>query len=133
MLVTTFDTVLGSPLDATTTLRHTIAEGNMWGGNAELLNISTSKYMRFNLASAETQRRLSNLLERQNRCAEFATILRALGKSRIANNLNQLAYSANIGDLTFENPAVVAQINEAYEAIIYIRALLIKQSGIVAL
>ena len=58
----------------------------------------------------------------------IAQILGLLGQSRIANNLNQLAYHANIGSLAMDETAI-AQLDEAYEQIIVLRQTLIKALG----
>ncbi|MEM0909425.1 MAG: plasmid mobilization relaxosome protein MobC [Pseudomonadota bacterium] len=125
MLTRTFDTALGLPLDSSVTLRITSAERMRWQHHADQFDMSTSKYIRMMMASEDSQRKLSILLSRENRRQDYAVILHALGKSRIASNLNQLAHAANVGNVVF-TPDVVAQINEAYEVILYIRTLLIK-------
>ncbi|MHA3914245.1 plasmid mobilization protein [Halovulum sp. GXIMD14793] len=60
--------------------------------------------------------------------AALAQVLALLGQSRIANNLNQLAYHANIGALSIE-PAEQEQINEAYAYVGQMRALLLRALG----
>ena len=59
----------------------------------------------------------------------IAQILGLLGQSRIANNLNQLAYHANVGSLVMDDDAQ-AQIKEAYDHVIYLRQALIKALGL---
>lgn len=59
----------------------------------------------------------------------LAQILGLLGQSRIANNLNQLAYHANVGSLTMDETAQ-AQISEAYDHVIFIRQTLLKALGL---
>lgn len=54
----------------------------------------------------------------------LAECLALLGHSRMASNLNQLAYHANIGALVVDD-VVKAQITESYDAIREMRALLI--------
>ncbi|MEM8617012.1 MAG: hypothetical protein AAGF20_08765 [Pseudomonadota bacterium] len=54
----------------------------------------------------------------------LAECLALLGQSRMASNLNQLAYHANIGALVVDDE-VKGQINESYEAIREMRSLLI--------
>ncbi|WP_299870658.1 plasmid mobilization relaxosome protein MobC [uncultured Hoeflea sp.] len=61
--------------------------------------------------------------------AAIAQLLGLLGQSRIANNLNQLAYQANIGALAMDDHAL-DQIEEAYEHIRSMRALLIRALGL---
>ena len=51
--------------------------------------------------------------------------LALLGQSRMANNLNQLAYQANIGALDMDDTSRT-QIDEAYAYIGEMRALLVK-------
>ena len=58
-----------------------------------------------------------------------AMILGALGKTRIASNLNQLAKAANSGSLPV-NEDVIKALNEAVQAILWIRDTLIKAMGI---
>ena len=58
----------------------------------------------------------------------IAEALALLGQSRIANNLNQIAYRANIGALEI-NAEEREQIEEAYAHIIAIRALLVAALG----
>ena len=55
---------------------------------------------------------------------DLAQILGLLGQSRIANNLNQLAYQANIGALVVDEE-VQAQIEEAYDHVAFIRKTLL--------
>lgn len=58
----------------------------------------------------------------------IAQVLGLLGQSRIASNLNQLAYQANIGALEMDERAL-AQIEEAYLHITAMRGLLLKALG----
>ncbi|MEC8196386.1 MAG: hypothetical protein VX228_08725 [Pseudomonadota bacterium] len=60
--------------------------------------------------------------------AALAQVLALLGQSRIAKNLNQLAYHANIGALSIA-PQEQQQINEAYDHIVLIRSLLLRALG----
>lgn len=50
----------------------------------------------------------------------IAQILGLLGQSRIANNLNQLAYHANVGALIMEEETT-ARISEAHAHIVFLR------------
>ncbi len=61
----------------------------------------------------------------------ISQILGLLGQSRIANNLNQLAYHANVGSLAMEEETVT-QITEAHEHIVFLRKTLIKALGLKA-
>ncbi|MGH1464113.1 MAG: plasmid mobilization protein [Cognatishimia sp.] len=57
-----------------------------------------------------------------------AEALALLGQSRIASNLNQLAYHANIGTLAMDESAK-HQIAEAYAQVLSIRSLLMQALG----
>lgn len=61
--------------------------------------------------------------------ASMARVLGMLGDSRIANNLNQLAFHANTGTLLIDDQTT-DQINEAYEHICFMRDELIKALGL---
>lgn len=121
--------ILGLPLDATMTFRlpHILKE--QLAQESRALDISNSAYVVLCLADSKAQRKLADIFMLQQRRTEYAQILRALGQSRIANNLNQIAYQLNTGNLIF-TPDVAAQIHEAYEAIITIRSLLIEGMGV---
>ena len=58
----------------------------------------------------------------------IAQILGLLGQSRIANNLNQLAYHANVGSLAMDNETR-GQIEEAYDHILFLRQTLLQALG----
>lgn len=59
----------------------------------------------------------------------IAQLLGLLGQSRIANNLNQLAYAANSGSLLFDDETQVI-ISEAYQHVCFMRSQLILALGI---
>ncbi len=59
----------------------------------------------------------------------LARALALLGRSRIANNLNQLAHHANTGSLLLDDDTV-SQIDEAYRHIITMRNALITALGL---
>lgn len=60
---------------------------------------------------------------------ELARLLGALGKSRIANNINQLAKAANSGSLPV-NHDVLNSLNDAVETVHWMRESLIKALGL---
>lgn len=60
----------------------------------------------------------------------LARALALLGASRIANNLNQLAYHANIGSLIMDEDTS-AQIDEAYAHVRLIRDELVSALGLI--
>lgn len=59
----------------------------------------------------------------------LAQILGLLGQSRIANNLNQLAYHANIGSLAMDE-MTKNQIEEAYDHVLVMRKELVRALGL---
>ncbi|MBL0701083.1 MAG: plasmid mobilization relaxosome protein MobC [Desulfosarcina sp.] len=59
----------------------------------------------------------------------FAQLLGAIGKSRLANNINQLAKAANSGSLPV-NKEIIDSLNDAVEAIKWMRETLIKALGL---
>ncbi len=60
---------------------------------------------------------------------EIAKLLGALGQSRIASNINQLAKAANSGSLPV-NHDVLHSLNEAVESVHWMRHKLIKALGL---
>lgn len=62
--------------------------------------------------------------------AALARILGMMGQSRIANNLNQLAYQANTGSLLVDEKTE-KEIHEAYAHTLFIRAELVKALGLI--
>lgn len=59
----------------------------------------------------------------------IAKLLAALGSSRIASNINQLAKAANSGSLPV-NKEIIDALNEAVDAVRWMRDTLIKGMGI---
>lgn len=59
----------------------------------------------------------------------LAQILAKLGESRIANNLNQIAYHANCGSLVLDD-VTIEEINEACLHVAWMRTQLIKALGL---
>jgi len=59
----------------------------------------------------------------------LAQILAKLGESRIANNLNQVAYHANCGSLILED-VTIEEINEACLHVAWMRTQLIEALGL---
>lgn len=90
--------------------------------------MTLSAYIRACLFAEETKRRKrrSNTVVADKKAVAEALAL--LGQSRIANNLNQLAYQANIGALVMEDRER-AKIEEAYSHILALRGLLVAALG----
>ena len=59
----------------------------------------------------------------------LAQVLGKLGESRIANNLNQMAYEANCGSLLLDEQTFT-QIKEAYEHVCSMRQHLLEALGV---
>ena len=89
--------------------------------------MALSTYLRATALSQSLPRRRKSGVSIQDREA-IAQVIGLLGQSRIANNLNQLAYHANIGTLEFDEDAN-AQIHEAYDMALAMRADLLKALG----
>lgn len=90
--------------------------------------MTLSAYIRacvFAEQSRRRKRRPASVVEDKKAIAEALALL---GQSRIANNLNQLAYHANINALAI-GPDEAAQIEEAYEYVLSIRSLLLTALG----
>lgn len=91
--------------------------------------MALSTYIRAQLLNKQIPRRktcsVASVADKQM----LAQILGLLGQSRIANNLNQLAYHANVGALIVDDEAR-EQISEAYEHVIFLRQSLIKALGL---
>ncbi len=90
--------------------------------------MALSAFIRARALSEELpKRRIPKTAPIQDQVA-LAQVLALLGQSRIANNLNQLAYHANIGALSIEQREQ-DQINEAYDHIQLMRGLLLRALG----
>ena len=90
--------------------------------------MTLSAYIRACVFAEETRRRKrkpKNVIEDRQAAAEALALL---GQSRIASNLNQLAYHANIGML-IEDDEAKAQIAEANKHLLAIRTLLMTALG----
>lgn len=87
--------------------------------------MTLSAYIRACVFAEEERRRKrrpKNIVADKKAMAEALALL---GQSRIANNLNQLAYQANIGALAMDEDTRY-QIDEAYLFVAEMRGLLIK-------
>ncbi|WP_375228590.1 plasmid mobilization protein [Roseobacter sp. S98] len=90
--------------------------------------MTLSAYIRACVFAEETQRRKSRPRTVVADKKAAAEALALLGQSRIASNLNQLAYQANIGALVIQE-AEQAQLCEATGHLAAIRALLLQALG----
>jgi hypothetical protein len=92
-------------------------------------NMSLSAYIRQRLFDEKAKPRKS----RNNRPVKdhqtLASVLSALGDSRIASNLNQIAKSANMGTIEV-NPALEQELDEACQHVRHIRFMLMRSLGL---
>lgn len=88
------------------------------------VGMTLSTYVRACVFGQEAKRRKSRPKYIVADKKAVAEALALLGQSRIANNLNQLAYHANIGALDIGD-VELSQVNEAYEHVLFIRSLLV--------
>ena len=93
-------------------------------------SMSVSAYIRQCVFGEQTTRRKRAARVPVQDEQSLAKVLGLLGQSRIANNLNQLAYQANSGSLVMDDGAC-AQIEEAYKHVRFMRRELIKALGLV--
>lgn len=94
----------------------------------EAAGMSLGAYIRTRLLGGDaTPRRTRGKFPVKDHKA-LARALAALGASRLSNNLNQLAHSANMGGLPV-TPETEAELKEAYRAVQDIRAELMKALG----
>lgn len=108
---------------STVTIRLTLAERAKLEELAAGMTLST--YVRACLFEREEKRRKRRPQTTVADKRAMAEVLALLGQSRIANNLNQLAYQANIGELEMDEREV-RQIAEAYAYVGQMRQMLIK-------
>lgn len=90
--------------------------------------MALSTYIRATVLSEVLPRRKRRSIASVADKQMLAQILGLLGQSRIANNLNQLAYHANIGALVMDEVSQ-EQIAEANNHVAFLRQTLIKALG----
>ena len=95
---------------------------------AQDMNMSQAAFIRAKVFDGLPlkQKKIAATLDHQT----LAKLLMMLGESRIANNLNQLAKHANCGTLELDSKELEAQINESYEAVIWMRQTLLQSLGL---
>lgn len=92
---------------------------------ADAVGMSQSAYIRKCLFGNKASKRVVPEADR----LLLAQILAKLGESRIANNLNQIAYHANCGSLILED-VTIEEINEACLHVAWMRTQLIIALGL---
>lgn len=116
-------------LSKPTSIRFTHDERVRVDEMTQTLGVSFSELVRLRLFSRDFEKSYQMLTMRKAERLELAHILAALGESRIANNLNQIAYACNTGSLVISHD-VIAQLNEAYDTVMWIRKTLILHLGV---
>ena len=98
---------------------------------AQNLGVSNAALIRLKLFSKDFEQSYKLLCMKRHERNELAQVLSALGASRIANNLIQIANAVNTGTLEV-TPDVIAKLNEAYDTVMWMRQMLIKGLGVKA-
>ena len=91
--------------------------------------MALSVYVRAKALGEESPRRRRRSSSSVADKERLAQILGLLGQSRIANNLNQLAYQANVGSLAMD-AETKAQISETQDHVLFLRKTLINALGL---
>ena len=91
--------------------------------------MSVSEYIRQCVHGTDAEPKKRNIRTPVKDEQSLARALALLGQSRIANNLNQLAYHANTGSLLLDEQTL-AQIKETHDHISWMRKHLIAALGL---
>lgn len=97
---------------------------------AKNLDISQGAFIRakvFDGLSIQQKHNKSNALADRE---SLSQLLLLLGETRIANNLNQLAKHANMGNLNLKSEEIESQLEEAYATVQWMRKTLLKSLGL---
>lgn len=109
-------------------IRLTDAEKSLLLARAGRVPLGT--YIRDALLSGDAQAKRRRIVNPVADHAALARVLAALGQSRLANNLNQLAKAVNIGALPI-TPETEAEIADACRAVSAMRGDLVRALGLV--
>jgi len=93
-------------------------------------SVSLSAYIRQQVFGEATQKRKSRHRNPVKDQQALARVLGLLGRTRIANNLNQLAKDSNCGSLVLDED-MNAKIEEAYAHVMSMRNDLIRALGLI--
>jgi len=91
--------------------------------------MAVSAFIRESVFGADTSRRKRRSHKPVKDQAAMSQVLGLLGKTKIANNLNQLAHHANTGSLLIDDETL-RQIDEAYVHVIEMRDALVRALGL---
>lgn len=116
-------------LTDTFSMRLTPSERLLGDERAAALGISLSALVRLRVFSKDFEESFKLLMMHEYERKELAQILAALGQSRVASNINQIAKAMNMGMLHV-TPDVIAQVNEAVDMVKWIRNKLILKLGV---
>lgn len=122
-------TVVKQLLTVPYSIRFTQKEHQRLAFMAAELSIKRTEFIRACVFREEVERAFELLIKRREERKEMAQVLAAIGASRVASNLNQLAYASNTGCLEF-TPDVITQINEAYDTVMRMNRMLITYQGL---
>lgn len=92
--------------------------------------MALSSYIRQCLFGEQAARRRTSAYRPVQDQQQIARVLAMLGTSRIANNLNQLAYQANAGSLLVDEETL-RKIEEAYTHVCDLRDTLVAALGLI--
>lgn len=92
--------------------------------------MSLGAYIRQRLFDEKTKPRKSRNKRPVKDQQTLASVLAALGASRIASNLNQIAKSANMGTIEV-NPTLELELDEACQHVRHIRFMLMRSLGMI--
>ena len=92
--------------------------------------MSVSEYIRQCVHVADIAPKIRKTRTPVKNESNLSRVLAFLGQSRIANNLNQIAYEANCGSLLLDEETL-KKINEAYHHVCEMRKALIEALGLI--
>lgn len=110
------------------TIRYSDKEYTAITQKAAVLNMKPATFIRARSLAEDIEEVQRYAVTSQEERKDIAQVLSALGASRIASNLNQIAYAINSGSLIL-SPDVVAQITEACDTLKWMRGALTQALG----
>lgn len=112
-------------------IRFTDSELERVKNMAQRLDMSTASFIRHKIFDSSATGDFTSVKGSQVKLDKkaLAELLAMLGASRIANNLNQIAKSVNMGTLTVSDENIEAQLWESYESIAFIKNKLMEDLG----
>ncbi|GAB2707763.1 plasmid mobilization protein [Aliiglaciecola aliphaticivorans] len=111
------------------TIRYSDKEYDNITQKAKALNLKTATFIRARTLADDIEEVKRYALTPIEERKDIALILSALGASRMASNLNQIAYAINTGTLVL-SPDVIKQITDACETLKWMRGALTQALGL---